>query len=431
MSAFDPHPMAREWHRLLSLWRADEADDWIELAAPDMIRLHAAQIAAEAGRPSCRRPARDYARASRLYTEHMRRTGDRDSLRRAFQAAEDAADAARNRQERTMALHAEVSAHLTEAELWGGEQPLHVAEQRLCAAPAPGLWGARMVALHARLKGFACRAGNDLSLIRAGAALMDAALHALERHRAPALEVSSLRMERAALMLEVGLRHSDTAMLDQSGRDLRRIIGAHDPDLHPLTRGRALALLGIGLARLAALGQDAGLLERARQLVATASDHFHAEHSPLDFAAMQIAIHSVRDPEDMVADTDGLAVAERLTLGRGLLLGAAVLEARARLGIARAMGDGDSEALDRVLHRLRRKLALTRGADQGLEWAALQIALARTTLARNELVGAGAELTPLAEALWEAEAIAGEHANAALASEARAMREVIMETAGT
>jgi hypothetical protein len=223
-------------------------------------------------------------------------------------------------------------------------------------------------------------------------ALMDAALH--DARLLPPTLADELRLDRAALSLEAGVRRRDARMLDQAGRDLRTLIEAASPDQRPLTRARALALAGAGMAALAALAKDEAAVAQGRALFEAAADQFTPDHSPLDWATVLLASAG--------ADTPllTLAQAEALTREPGLLLGALVRERRLTAEVALSEAMGDVQGLNGLEAVVRRRLS---GPDrtQPLDWAADQIGMARLFMARGRLT----RTQPRAVGLMLAEAI--------------------------
>jgi hypothetical protein len=177
-------------------------------------------------------------------------------------------------------------------------------------------------------------------------------------------------------------------MLDQAGRDLRALVEAASPDQRPLTRARALALAGAGMAALAALAKDEAAAVQGRALFDAAAEQFTPDHSPLDWATVLLAGTSGETP------LLTLAQAESLTREPGLLLGALVRERRLTAEVALAETMGDVTALNGLEAVVRRRLA---GPDrvQPLDWAADQIGMARLFLARGRLTGVEARAVGL------------------------------------
>ena len=170
----------------------------------------------------------------------------------------------------------------------------------------------------------------------------------------------------------------DPRLLDHAGRDLGILVEGASPDHRPLTRARALAMCGAGLSALATLADHAEAQDQGRSMFEAAADQFTPDHSPLDWAAIQV-LRSGGDALPLMV----LNQAEVLTQGQGLIIGALVRERRLAREIALVEAMEDRAGLDVLEDRLRRRLA----AAAPLDWAADQISLAGVALARRRLGG--------------------------------------------
>lgn len=365
--------------------QARESDDlgWLELVGAGLVEAEARQQSTDAGRVSCDQPYVAWLRAAALWREHARRTGRAGSLDRARAAAADAARLAQGDEQKARAAVEMATTRMLAFDLSGDPQRLQLALADLNGLkPARrGTAAALIVAAHARLKARQARLDGTAGSLLDAAALLDSALHGME---ADAAEAENLRLDRASLTLEAGMTQRDPRLLDQAGRDLRALVEAAAPEYRPLTRARALALCGAGLAALAALADDATATLQARAMFDAAADQFTPDHSPLDWAAVQIA---------RAADADGTATpmtllqAEALTADGALVLGALARERRVLTETRHAEATGDLTVLLGVEARLRRSLATRVGRAAPLDWVADQIGLARVALAREALTG--------------------------------------------
>lgn len=393
--------------------QARESDDlgWVELIGADLLRTEAAGQSTDAGRVSCARPFDAWRRAAALWREHARRTGDRTSLERAAEAAADAAKAAKSGAQIHLAAQEAAETLLLHYDLYGGPERLVEAE----ALIAEGGKGAQGV--HARLKARQARLHDDEAPRMDAAALLDAALHDAQSAggRSDRAAQEALRMERAMLALETGLTRRDARLLDQAGRDLISLVEGAPAEERPLTRARALALSGAGLRALAALAGDAAAQANGRAMLDAAADQFTADHSPLDWVAIQVLTIGIGSGGAQAAAL--LALAQAHSARPGLILGALAREARFAVETDEAEDAGDPARLDALESLLRRRLA---SGGLPLDWAADQIALARLALARERLTGhAPANLGLM---LTEAAATAREQGATALADRAEMLR---------
>jgi hypothetical protein len=395
--------------------QARESDDlgWLELIGVDLLALEARALTTDGGRVSCAQPSQTWRRASILWREHARRSGRRDSLDRALATADDALNAARTEDDRARAGLARATALLTGFDLFGDGEALAEATRCVQAAtPRRPATLALSVAVHARIRVRQARLSEKASDRMDAAALMDAALHALEKHNP--VEADELRLDGAALALEGGILQRDARLLDQAGRDLQALVTASSPDTRPLTRARALALCGAGLSALAAMAGDDDAMAAGHALFEAAADQFTPDHSPLDWVAIQVA--RAIDPG---APAAALIQAEALTAGQGTVLGALARDQLITHEIARAAAQGDLTTLMRIETRVRRRLADRAGPPSVTDWAVDQIAMARLTIARSELMGS--EPDQAAFVLSEAAEAARDHGAPVLADRAKGL----------
>jgi hypothetical protein len=244
------------------------------------------------------------------------------------------------------------------------------------------------------------------------AALMDAALCTV----LPLDQSEELQLDRAGLLLEAGLAQRDARLLDQAGRDLRALVEAASPDYRPLTRARALTLCAAGLGALATLADDGAAMEQAHLLFEAAADQFTPDHSPLDWATIQI-VRAGSEPTTIKS----LLEAEALTAEPGAILAALARERRIASEATEAEAAGDRKALDRMAETVRTRL--TAGASP-IDWAADQIAMAAIALSRHALGGPSA--AGLGFALVEAADVAREWGAPALAARATGLRRQLV-----
>jgi hypothetical protein len=359
--------------------KARESDDlgWLELVGADLVAAEAQALAIDGGRVSCPRPFDAWMRASALWREHARRTGRRASLDHAAAAASDAARHTTTSDQTAAAAIESGEIHLLRFDLFGGPEKLTaaLADVQAFGAERPATRSAA-AALHARLTARRARLSGEPAAMLDAAALLDAALHGA-RVLSPTAG-DELRLERAALGLEAGVKRRDGRLLDQAGRDLRMLVESASPDYRPLTRARALALAGAGLMALARLARNEAAADQGQALFIAAADQFTADHSPLDWVAVQLA------QTDQDIPLARLVEAEALTREPGLILGALARERRLAAEAALAESMEDVEGLTGLESIVRRGLAEA-ARSQPLAWAADQISLARLALAKGRL----------------------------------------------
>jgi len=364
----------RDLRKLFAHARESEDLGWVELIGVDLLAAEARRESIDAGRVSCARPFETESRAAALWREHARRSGAVGSLERADRCVESLARAAVGEDQTTRVAVERAHALMLRFDLCGDPANLDRALAALSAVGRPrrARLAGDLSAVHARLTARKARLSGDSAALLDAAALMDVA-----QHGAGATD-ADLRLDRASLALEAGIVKRDARLLDQAGRDLGALVEACSPDQRPLTRARALALCGAGLSALAAIAdhEEAGVQGRA--MFDAAADQFTADHSPLDWAVIQM----LRAGDDAVP-LMLLNQAEFLTQGQGLIVGALVRERRMAREIALAELVCDLAGLDLLETRLRKRVV-----EAGpLDWTADQIGLAELALARHRLGG--------------------------------------------
>ena len=369
----------RDLRKLFSQARDSEDLGWVELIGVDLLAAEARRETTDAGRVSCARPFETERRAAALWREHARRSGAVDSLDRADRCADSLMRAAVGETQVARAGIDKAQALMLRFDLCGDPANLDRALNALAGTALDGRGLGRrsavsgqLSAVHARLKARQARLSGDPAALMDAAALMDMAQHETGE------EDVELRLDRAGLALEAGVVKRDPRLLDQAGRDLGALVEAASPDYRPLTRARALALCGAGLSALAAVAGHAEAQAQGRMMFDAAADQFTPDHSPLDWAVIQV-LRAGDDATPLML----LNQAEALTQGRGLIVGALVRERRIGREIALAEAVRDLAGLDLLEDRLRRRLV---GAAP-LDWAADQIGLADLALARHRLGG--------------------------------------------
>lgn len=407
----------RDLRKLFAQARESEDLSWMELIGVDLLAVEARQQTTDAGRVSCARPHAAWMRASAMWRDHARRSGDVGSLDRALSAADDAAAHARSPDETVRAAVEGARVLILRFDLCGGPDGLDRALARLSETGRSGRpdTAAALAGTIVRIHGRRARLADDTAAMTSALGLTDLALRVSNRRTDP--EADDLALERAGLALELGVARRDPERLDQAGRALRTLVAQASPDYRPLTRARALTLCGAGMCALAAMADDAAAADQGRALFDAAADQFTPDHSPLDWVAIQI----VRADGSTPPSLDLLIQAESLTEGRGLTLGALAREIRLAREIEMAASLGDLSALDRIKGRLRHRLARATAATAPLDWAVDQISMGRLATARARLTGA--DTGPVRMALIEAAATAREHGAGAISDRADRLAE--------
>ncbi|MFC5342681.1 hypothetical protein ACETK8_05990 [Brevundimonas staleyi] len=403
----------KDLRRLFVQARESEDLGWLELISVNLLAREAKSLTTDGGRVSCSQPSQTWRRASILWREHARRSGQPDSLAKALTTAEDALKAAKSDDDRARALLAAAQAQIVKFDLYGDREAVVLAAElarEVNAKRLPTL--ASCAGVHARIRARQARISEKKEDRQDAAALMDAALHALTKHNP--VEADDLRLDSAALALEGGIIQRDHRLLDQAGRDLTALVEASSPDQRPLTRARALALCAAGLSALAAMANDEAARKTGHDMFDAAADQFFVDHSPLDWVAIQIA-RSI----DASAPLEPIRQSVALTTGQGTILGALALDLMISREIEAAASAGDLNDLTKIETRVRRRLAERDGVPSAIDWAVDQIAMARLMIARADLMGSDPDQA--AFVLSEAAEAAQEHGVPVLADRAKGL----------
>ena len=404
----------RDLRKLFAQARESEDLGWVELIGVDLLAVEARREATDAGRVSCAHPFETERRACALWREHARRSGAADSLTRAARCADSLTRIATDE---TQAARAAVEVALTvmlRFDLCGGPEHLRAGLRVLegVGRPRRAQDASAASAVHARLTARLARLGDNSDALLDAAALMDVALHGARGDHA--IGHDDLRLDRAALALEAGVMQRDPRLLDQAGRDLAALIEAASPDHRPLTRARALALCGAGLGALAAVADDEVARRQGRDMFDAAAENFTPDHSPMDWATIQIL-----RGDDETQSLMTLAQAEALTQGEGLVVGALARLTRTTREVALAEAVADRTALGAIRDRLLARLEVYDARLAPLDWVADQIGLARVALGAVRL--GDAALPRLGLILAEAAATAREMGVPVLAEQAEGL----------
>ena len=285
----------RDLRRLFAHARENDSA-WVELIGADLLEAEARGQTTDSHRANRSDPVNDGLKAAALWREHARRTGRRNSLARALEAATEAAHSADTPVLRAEAALETALCLMLQFEQRGGPHLLKQIDLML-DGHEPGRKGpltARMAGAHAKLEALKARHSGEAGAMMDASALLDSALHDLTRREELTVETAEAQLDRASLALEAGLKRGDARLLDQAGRDLRALVETASPEYRPVTRARALTLCAAGLSALAALAGDADAREKADEMFDAAADAFTPDHSPLDWAADQIGLAHVR-----------------------------------------------------------------------------------------------------------------------------------------
>lgn len=372
----------RDLRRLFE--KARDSDDlgWLELINVGLLESEARQQSVDAGRVSCNTPFESSLRATILWREHARRTGTANSLAKAESEGRATSRHAHNEEQAARASLEMIQTGLLAFDLCGGPERLMAIQTLMERLPVcrRGSTCLSLMALKARLKMRQAILDGRHELMLSACDDMEKAVQALRGQQG--LAMTELRLEQASLSLETGLVARDLKRLDQAGRDLRHLVEEAPADQRPVTRARALALCGLGMVALSSFASDAAARQQGQTLFEAAADQFTLDHSPLDWATIQLM-----RAEDGNLPLVTLVQVEALTEDSGLILGAEAHERRLAQEIRQADAVGDMSGLSAIECRIKRRLRYPSAAATPLDWVADQISLATIAMARTRWTG--------------------------------------------
>ena len=369
----------RDLRRLFEKARDSQDLGWLELVGLNLVETEARTQSTDAGRVSCARPYEAWMRSSALWREHARRSGDVESLQRAEQAGRDAARSALNDDQAIRAALDIGHTSMLAFDLYGAPHRLSGLLDSLSHLPEVRRADTRseVDALIARLQARQARLAADTERMAEAANRLSEVMQSLKPNDTAISE--DLHLDRAALSLEAGLLNRNATLLDRAGRELRQLVENAHPDERPVSRARALALCGTGMAALAAIAEDSDAEQQAYILFEAAADQFTADHSPLDWAAIQLL-----KAESNQCSLENLEEAHKLTDKPGLILGAQIRERNIMARLQSAVAADDILVMTRLEMALRQRLTRPMDEITAIDWASDQISMARIAMAMSE-----------------------------------------------
>ena len=365
--------------------RARDSDDlaWLELISTILVENEARHQSIESGRVSCPNPHEACLRASQIWRELARRTGNPQSLRRAEAEARAASRHAVNDEQTIKAFLELAQSSLLAFDLSGGLERLRTADKLMATLPTPrrAHLAVMITAIEARICARRAVLSGAPETIGTACDGLERVVQSLKSHHRP-VDVE-LQIEQAALSLEIGLTTRDLKRLEKAGQDLRNLIENAPSDQKPITRARALALCGVGMRALSSIANDEVARQQAESLMDAATDQFTMDHSPLDWAAIQLMRPDRSDSLSLIT----LLQVEALTAQDGLIIGAEARERRLSQEIDDCEQSSDLFGLRHLEAHLLGRLRDINTPMPPLDWAWSQIGLARIALARSRLTG--------------------------------------------
>ena len=369
--------------------------------------------------------AEDRDRALRM-TEHAfmlrelaRRTGDVTSLIAASRAAERAVRVAADDEIRIAARLELAASSLLAAELFGDSVAAGAAEVRIEDLESQeSLSDEHRIVVRgfrARLLGREALANNDLNAAVEAAGLYDEAVEQADQRVRQSGQgrtlAASLRLHRSELLVGFGLQLKEGSLLRQAQTDLCQVATRIDRDRLPITWSRAEALRGAALAASGMLEGHPDEMSQGAAALSAALAHLPNEHSPLDTArslhAMGMALMTLAEAceDDRLFDEAVQALDQAMFLfdeAPDVAHRPVCAFDRAIAITRRAERRGDVKSLDYAEATFRAELYSVNASTQPLDWAVLQVALARVYEARANITGQDGELANAAVSLHAA-----------------------------
>lgn len=426
--------------------RIDADASLYELMNLQMLIAQGRQFDIEGGRVSTRDRFTPYIQAALIWREYARRTGDPVAVRRAAASAENAGKAAQSAQEAALAALEQALTCLLSHDLFETGDLLSSAEDLLATGRAAVQEDDALRARYNRAEAqlamrLAVRQGigEDLELAMLAMSHIDRAVERADQRvirthaSADKIEAALARLDRADLLMMVGVDRGDASLMTAVVRDFEALRARLDPAYEPVTHARVT--LRLAQAQIWA-GEIEGRPETVSEGVALLSREdaiFDYEHAPLDWVAhQQLLAAGLQILAELTLETElhGKAMAVydlalKRPLQKGLALRARLLEARAACRTRQAESQGSLKALDHAEAAFKSELRSIRAHDDPVAWAVLQWQLARIYVARGEISGFMMERAEAAYALEAALDIFREQGLTAMTAAAAVLQDSV------
>ncbi|MFT3997912.1 MAG: hypothetical protein QM667_10945 [Asticcacaulis sp.] len=431
----------RELRRIMGQGGRYEPDASLyELMNLELLIAQGRGLDIEGGRVSTRSRFEPYLESALVWREYARRTGDTLALHKATNAAEAAGKAAKTVTEAVWAALAQAEICLMGYDLFETAELLDSAESLIATGRAssleaePALMAAFTLTegrLAARL---AVRSGisEDIEPALLAMAHLDRAIErfdALVRHSKAAkdkIHAADARIERADLLMLVGLDRHDSRLMSAVIRDLSALRARLDPDYEPVTFVRVGQRLAMAHVWAGQIDGQPHMISEGIALLTPAEEVTPYEHTPLDWVVQThsraLALQALSEliSEDGLSDQAVAAFDRALSknMPQPLSLRAQVVNNRAACLARRAELKGDLTSLDAAEEAFKAELRRVKPGEDPVGWAILQTNLGRLYVARGDITGFMLERTEAAYALEAAHDIFVEHGLRSLADTA-------------
>lgn len=437
----------RELRRIFRQQDRIETDTSLyELMNLQMLITQGRQLDIEGGRVSTRDRFTPYVLAASIWREYARRTGDPVAVRRAAASAENAGKAAPTAQAASHAALEQALTCLLGHDLFETGDLLASAENLLATGRTAVQDDEALRARYNRAEAqLATRLavqqgiGEDLELSMLAMSHIDRAIERADRRvvktqaSADRIEAALSRIERADLLMLIGLDRGDASLMAAVIKDFEALYARLDPAYEPVSHARVL--LRLAQAHIWQ-GEIEGRPEQVSEGIALLTrdevcpDY---EHTPLDWVTHQQTLAmglQVLSELTLNADLHTQAcalydLALKRPLQKGLALRARLMAARAACRTRHAESQGSLKALDVAEAAFKTELRAVQAGDDPVGWAILQWQLARIYVARGELSGFMLERAEAAYALEAALEIFKEHGLRDLTASASRLQDSI------
>jgi hypothetical protein len=375
----------------------------LELLDLGLLKAEAKASDVAAGRIGARdRPMRQLQQAV-AWREVARRTGDVASLRKAASAAELAIQGMSRTSRRWAWALARTEQGLCArlgARLFGDDGLNAAAQVAFAEAAATG--GKSFAPAEAALaaaEAATALTGGDQAAFEAAAARFERPLILLEEGDRPGfgrLPAAQARADRAEWLILAGEKFKDDRLFSRAIAELHRVEADLDPAYEPVTWARVVSLRGQACVALGGMiGEPAHIVDGV-SVLSIPFDHLTRDHSPLDWAAGHLALAHGLQMLGEATESDqafgqaaasyerALVVLKRMP---ALSLGGVATVNRALCLARRAELSLDLFALDEAEAAMRCRLAGCTPKTDPVEWAVLQLSLARLYEARMDVTG--------------------------------------------
>jgi len=400
----------RELRRIMGQGGRYEPDvSLYELMNLELLIAQGRGLDIEGGRVSTRSRFEPYLESALVWREYARRTGDTLALHKATNAAEAAGKAAKSVHEAVGAALAQAEICLLGYDLYESVELLDSAEALLSTGRAsafeaePSLAAAFTLAEGRLAARQAVRLGvsEDIEPALLAMAHIDRAIErfdTLVRQTKAAkdkIHAADARLERADLLMLVGLDRHDSRLMSAVIRDLSALRARLDADYEPVTFARVSQRLAMAHVWAGQIDGQPQMISEGITLLTPKEEVVPYAHAPLDWVVQAhsraLALQALSELISEEALGEQASAAFDLALSKNLApplsLRAQIVNNRAAYLARRAELKGDLLSLDAAEAAFKAELRQVRAQEDPVGWAILQTNLGRLYVARGDITG--------------------------------------------